>query len=330
MKKQIKIKFINGISYDVALREILNCVTDNYDFIESSSPDYILFGPYGNDIPPKGNYVRIAYYCENFKPDMSICEWAFGVPYETEVDHPKYLRIQWHGFDPNCLVKQNIDLDRIIETKTRFCNFVYSNSVHIREDFFQRLSKYKHIDAPGKSMNNMNTIDGDMTKNIWQRKQEFLSNYKFTIAMENYSYPGYNTEKLLDPMLVNSLPIYLGNPKIHLHFNTNSFINAHEYIGINNSVIVNSLQYISQPDFKDIRLGSSANLLERITRRSKAIGRQFKYIIEFRDFEALIELIIEVDRDDNLYAKYLIEPWYYDNTPPSNQHVINRWREIFE
>src|SRR5207249_8371440 len=55
-----------------------------------------------------------------------------------------------------------------------------------------------------------NDVKGDM----WQRKRAFISQYKFTIAFENSSYPGYHTEKILDPMMVDSLPIYWGNPCI--------------------------------------------------------------------------------------------------------------------
>src|SRR6185437_5132720 len=45
------------------------------------------------------------------------------------------------------------------------------------------------------------------------------------IAFENSSYPGYTTEKLIEPFFVNSVPIYWGNPKVGKDFNTNSFIN---------------------------------------------------------------------------------------------------------
>jgi alpha(1,3/1,4) fucosyltransferase len=328
-KKLIKIKLMNGINYQTAINEIFPCIRDRYDFVESPKPDYILFGPYGNDIPPKGDYIRIGYYCENFKPDLSICDWAFGVPYEHEINHPKYKRIEWHGFDPSSLVKRQIDIEEIVAKKTRFCNFLYSNRVPFREKFFQALSRYKPVDAPGKSMKNMPSIDTDRSGNIWQRKQNFLSEYKFTIAFENYSYPGYNTEKLLDPMIVNSLPIYFGNPEIYLHFNPNSFVNSHDYIKTNNSWLVNFLESSCQPDFKDVRPAIYNGFLDRLKRKSKEIGRDLKVKLKYKNFDNLIEKIIEIDRDDTLYANYLLEPWFYNNIPPSNAAVTDRWGEIF-
>ncbi|BAZ01854.1 hypothetical protein NIES37_58610 [Tolypothrix tenuis PCC 7101] len=330
MKKEIKIKFINGITYEAGIQEILNCVADKYSFVKTEKPDFIIFGPYGNDIPPKGEYIRIGYYCENMTPDMNLCDWAFGVPYEEEINNPRYMRIQWHGFDPNVLVKTNLDLDAQIAQKTKFCNFIYSNKVPLREQFYRALSKYKPVDAPGKSMNNMPGIDSTIQQTSkWKRKRDFLSQYKFTIAFENYSYPGYNTEKLLDPMVVNSLPIYWGNPYIGRHFNTNSFVNTHDYFKENRCPLLKFVELNSNADFKDMRPLTFIKPGDKIKRKFKSISREIKIKILYSSFDEIIEKIIEIDRDDTLYAKYLSEPWFYQNKPPSNESVVNRWQEIF-
>src|ERR1041385_5575671 len=97
VKKRIKIRYQNGLDAKTVKKSILNGLREEFDFFESDEPDFILFGPYGNDVPPKGNYVRIGYFCENIKPDLLICEWAFGIPREEEVNDPRYKRIQWHG-----------------------------------------------------------------------------------------------------------------------------------------------------------------------------------------------------------------------------------------
>ncbi|HEY9851381.1 MAG TPA: glycosyltransferase family 10 [Leptolyngbyaceae cyanobacterium] len=327
-KKRIKIKFTNGLNFVVGMRDILNFLTPYYEFIDSDEPDFVIFGPYGNDIP-QGNFVRIGYYCENIIPDLTICDWAFGIPYEEKVNNPRYMRIQWHGFDPESLIKKDINVEKIMAEKTKFCNFIYSHRVPFREKFYKVLAKYKPIDAPGKSMKNIDSIDTAHNQgDIWQRKKKFLSQYKFTIAFENYSYPGYNTEKLLDPMNVNSLPIYWGNPHIALHFNTKSFINAHEYMKINDSLVVNLLESLCYPDFKDIRPGMYRSLSDRVKRKLKSIGREIKINLQYTSFNDLIEKIIEIDKNDTLYKKYLLEPWLYQNTPPPNP-AISRWKEIF-
>jgi len=70
MRKQVRIKFTNGLSFESGVREILNVVLSEYEFIESERPDFVIFGPYGSDIP-KGAFTRIGYFCENMKPDLS-------------------------------------------------------------------------------------------------------------------------------------------------------------------------------------------------------------------------------------------------------------------
>jgi hypothetical protein len=329
-RKKINVRFTNGLSFESGVREILSVVASEYEFVESDRADFIIFGPYGSDIPT-GAATRIGYYCENIRPDLSICDWAFGMRYEEEVNDPRYRRIQWHGVDPNSLVKNTFNVDEVVRTKSRFCNFVYSNQVPFRERFCAELSKYKRVDAPGISMNNMAGIDshngnsGDM----WQRKRAFISQYKFTIAFENSSYPGYHTEKLLDPMMVGSLPIYWGNPSIDRHFNPHSFVNAHEQLKANGSRVVEFLDANCQREFS-ASSDRKGVLSARVTRRLKHVGQAVKTRLQYdANFDKLIERIIEIDRDESLYARYLSEPWFHNNTPPSNDAVVQRWREIF-
>lgn len=337
MKRLIQIKFQNGLTFDRFKNDVfkIHNLTDEFDFEESNKPDFIIFGPYGNDLPKiSKQYKRIGYFCENITPDLSICEWAFGIPLETQINSPKYKRIQWHGLDPNSLIKRIDDneIDRIINTKNKFCNFLYSNAVPYREKFFEALSKYKRIDAPGKSMNNMPSIDTLFNGNIWERKRKFISDYKFTIAFENYSAPGYQTEKLYDALLTNSLPIYCGDPHINNVFNTKSIFNAFEILEPNYPTIVQQLEKYSQMDFKDILPQYFTNVRYRLKRKIKSFGRELKMKIEFNNlnYKALVEKIIEIDSNEDLYIQMLKEPWLNNNIIPDNTFSKNRWIEIFK
>jgi hypothetical protein len=89
-----------------------------------------------------------------------------------------------------------------------------------RNYFFHELSNYKIVDSGGRFLNN--------TGLPVENKMEFIKDYKFVIAFENSSYPGYTTEKLIEPFLVNSIPIYWGNPVVGKDFNTKSFINIED------------------------------------------------------------------------------------------------------
>ena len=156
-------------------------------------------------------------------------------------------------------------MDKIKKDKTKFCNFLYSQEFSFRNKFFKELNKYKHIDAPGMCMNNMKSITLDSPRNSrgsdrWAiEKLKFLNQYKFTIACENTINHPYTTEKLVHPLLVNSIPIYMGNKNVGRDFNTESFINYSDFKGMKEFIEhikkVDSddelyRQYLEQPIFK--------------------------------------------------------------------------------
>ncbi|MBU2634345.1 MAG: glycosyltransferase family 10 [Nanoarchaeota archaeon] len=182
--------------------------------------------------------IKIFYTEENVRPDMSKCDWAFSFCYDREFKHPRHLRLPSYfvrGFGEN-LIKKGIDFQKIKKEKTKFCNFLYSNDVEYRNRFFKELNKYKRVDAPGMCMNNMPPL-GDYknpgeSRNAFswlEEKNEFLRKYKFTIAFESFKSEGYTTEKMTQPMAVNSIPIYFGNPLISRDFNPESFINVKNF-----------------------------------------------------------------------------------------------------
>jgi hypothetical protein len=195
---------------------------------------------------PEGNYIKIFCGSEHIKPDMHKCDWAFSTHFENEINNQRHMRIPcWIINDFNIgkkaipPIKKNIDFNAIKKEKTRFCNFIYSQDIYKRNDFFKKLSKYKKIDAPGRCMNNMPPISNDTPKksraspNWVKDKLKFIKKYKFTIAFENAELSGWLTEKLTHPMLVNSIPIYFGHKDVSKEFNTKSFINYYDFNDIN-------------------------------------------------------------------------------------------------
>ncbi len=141
---------------------------------------------------------------------------------------------QWYysglrNSDDSLIKVSNFTDDELINRK--FCNFVYSNNVNsdpIRDRFFHELSKYKRVDSGGRHLNNIGKPIPD--------KLSFIKDYKFSIAFENSSVPGYTTEKLLEPIITRSLPIYYGNPLVHLDFNKDSFIHVKNYTDFDRSI----------------------------------------------------------------------------------------------
>ncbi len=104
--------------------------------------------------------------------------------------------------------------------------------------FIKELDKYKKIDLGGKMYNNI----GRSVAN----KINFLSEYKFSIAMENSEADGYLTEKLFDAFLAGTIPIYYGD------YMMDEFINPKSFILIRNkNDLKEKIEYIKKIDNDD-------------------------------------------------------------------------------
>ena len=77
---------------------------------------------------------------------------------------------------------------------------------------------------------------------------DFIKDYKFVISFENSSFLGYTTEKLVEPMLMNSIPIYWGNPEVEIDFNTKSFVNINDF-----KTYDEAIEYIIELDRDDVK-----------------------------------------------------------------------------
>jgi len=61
-------------------------------------------------------------------------------------------------------------------------------------------------------------------ENLWPDKSEATVPYRFSIVIENDSYPTYYTEKVTDCFASATIPVYWGAPDIHEHFNMDGII----------------------------------------------------------------------------------------------------------
>ncbi len=197
----------------------------------SDDPEFVIFAYVGKRRRDylRWNCVRIFYTGENIQPDWSACDWAFSFEHTP---HPRHFRLPHWPFyvDPTLLVKPpGHDPEWVRAGKNRFCAFVVSNPLcRTRNAFFKKLSRYKPVDSGGKVFNTLGYRVGD--------KQAFLRDYKFTIAFENESHPGYTTEKIVEPMLADSIPIYWGDPLVGRDFDSRSFLSAHDSCSLDDLV----------------------------------------------------------------------------------------------
>lgn len=255
--KQIQIDFIDfWDGFSKTDNFIFNTLIKKYDVvINSENPNYIFFSTFGYEHLYLNNkdIILIFFSGENITPDFNLTDYAIGSDHINFKN--RYLRLPLYTLYPSFsdLINENV-IDPEVVLNRNFCSFVYSNAAYAhpaRIEFFNELSKYKKIDAGGALFNNVGARVAD--------KILFIKNYKFNIAFENSMVDGYTTEKIMEPMSVNSLPIYWGNKAISEDFNTDSFINASDFSSWKQ--LVEYIEYLDTNDDEYLSLLSKPRLV---------------------------------------------------------------------
>ena len=234
------------------------------EFVEDN-PDYLIYNVFDKvDVFNKyNNSIKIAIYTENEMPDFNIGDYIIG---------------HYH-----IILKKPI--------RKKFCAAVISNCgisfAKFRLNFIDKLSEYKKVDMGGKCQNNINR----KVKN----KIEFLSNYKFSIAMENSDGDGYISEKIADSFLAGTIPIYFGD------YLLDEYINPKSYILIKGEKdIEKKIKYIQKLDQDD-------NLYKEMLKEKAIIDDNFGYKIDDIEIKSFLRHIFRQNknkafrRDDNYY-----------------------------
>ena len=230
--------------------EIIEGLENKYNFVFTpDNPDYLIFDVHDcKFINSKyDNSIKIALYTENIIPDFNKADYAIGFDNINYLD--RYFRkttLIWN-FESKYLNIKNKDFMNSrynsykSKIKKKFCGAVISNGKFtdgFRIKFIKEINKYKKVDMGGKFMNN---VGGPL-----RNKTEFLSSYKFSIAMENTEGQGYISEKILDSLIAGTIPIYYGGYMI------DEFINPKSIILIRNEKdMKNKIEYIKKIDNDD-------------------------------------------------------------------------------
>jgi hypothetical protein len=218
---------------------------DQNVIITNDNPDLLFFSCFGNR-HAQYSCKKIFWTGENVRPNFSSCDLSLSFDYSENQKNYRFpcYSIRWFEiltrerlYIPGIQIDENsLLLPKKYENKSGFCAFVHGNGgegynhwgnlqdgVVKRNELLTMLSDYKKVDSAGTWRNNMGyTVDG-------VAKFNFIKNYKFTFAIENSAFPGYVTEKMIDPMSVGSVPIYWGSEKAIEEFNPKSFVNAHNF-----------------------------------------------------------------------------------------------------
>lgn len=242
MKKKVKLRIRAGglLNDPKVLFNKLPYILDRFDFQDSDDFEYVLY--YNKQqVPPVCNATKIFLAREYRQIDMRKTDWALGAQYTTPYKNDKYLRYPnyvYHGAGTNLIKPHTYNPEEIYSKKSKFCAFVCRHDVNFRNSFFDALAKYKRVDSPGSSRNNTAPIGNfknpnasRYSPNMYQEQVEYYKQFKFAICFENLYGDGFTSERIYYAMLANCIPIYWGNPRVNLDFNTSSFVNFPDFAG---------------------------------------------------------------------------------------------------
>jgi hypothetical protein len=104
-----------------------------------------------------------------------------------------------------------------------FCTFIVSNpKCAIRNKLFNRLNEYKKVSSMGRYANN---TGGVLHAPYWSQTYfNVIAGHKFMICGENTKMTTYSTEKIANPYIAGTIPIYWGSHNIKNIFNKDSML----------------------------------------------------------------------------------------------------------
>ncbi len=253
----------------------MGLLRQRYEVELSEQPDFLVYSVFGKK-HLQYDCVRIFYSGENISPNFNVADYAMA--FDDMEYGDRYLRLPVYYLKWYCWAKRLPPREWSDEEllQRKFCNFIYSNGKHAdekRERVFHLLSQYKRVDSGGRYLNNIGGMVGD--------KAAFQQQYKFSIAFENGSAPGYTTEKIYEALVNKTVPIYWGNPEVWKDFNPEAFVNVHD----------------------------------------------------FSSLEAVVERVIELDRDDAQYLRMVKTPFlnngrFYRDL--NDEKILDFFGKIFE
>lgn len=225
--KEIKINFVDfWPGFDKTNNYFYNLLVQKYKVIFDENPDVLFYSCYNKEYL---NYTcpRIFYTAENIRPDFLACDFAFSFDYNTRKNHfrlPLYsMYVELLGMlDKLETINTREEARRIWRAKSKFCCMVVSNPNSTKRlEFFNNLSNVKQVDSGGSVLNNIGGRVAD--------KSEFIKDYKFVISFENSEHDGYTTEKIMEPIYKDCIPIYWGNKLVDKDFNSKRFIDYNKF-----------------------------------------------------------------------------------------------------
>lgn len=228
MSSSLTVKFIDfWPAFDIYNNKFIDALRAKFQVISlkpdnPAKPDLLFYSRCGLGNHYKYNdCVKIFYTGENDYPNFNECDYSISF-HDIDVNG-RNLRYPLYALETSTEAIPKIKPNKDMASR-EFCSLVMSNSDMCdprRIQIIEAVNNYREIASGGKFRNNI----GHRVDN----KLEFLSKYKFNLALENSYVDGYVTEKIADAFISATVPIYWGGKSVLSDFNPAAFINAADY-----------------------------------------------------------------------------------------------------
>lgn len=211
------------VKYNVTVLHCDNC---------TDKPQVLFFSAFGNKHLEYSDCIKIYFTGENDVPDFNLCDYAISF-HNIGFDH-RHLRYPLYAtYSEYDVIKKglHLPLDDQELLQRDFCSVVISNittSDPMREDIWLKLDAYRPVASGGRYRNNIGAPVDDKT--------EFISRFKFNLALENSMVDNYTTEKIVESFAAYTVPVYWGNKNVGKEFNKEAFIDVSDFATVDRAV----------------------------------------------------------------------------------------------
>ena len=214
----------------------INKLGIKFKIVKPKKADVLFFSCFGNQNLEYTDAKKIFFLSEdfnleNFNYDYSISHVPTSVESSSNFRLPLWkMYLDWFDVTTYTNPEYLIPLEYIDKKnefnnipKNDFCSIVYSSEYFFRDKYIDLVSTYKDVDVFGKNKYGNLLPEGEYYK------LEKLSNYKFSLAMENEISRGYLCEKLIHAKIAGNIPLFYGDDYAKIDFNPNSFIHITDF-----------------------------------------------------------------------------------------------------
>lgn len=227
-----------------------------------------------------------------------------------------------------------------LETKKEI-NIVPKNDVCViisnprgkeRTEFLNELEKHFNVCYAGGYKNNIGTA---LTPQYNTKEyHSFVNQFKFIISMENSREDTYITEKLINGILSNIIPVYWGSDKVHDYINQDRFLNLKDIHNTND--IIEKIKYLQKnPNewLKMVNNNAFPNIENKLERTIENIANDIKCVFTENCWDNISHVccvsnpIFEPDRCKmlkDLFKGQNIDDCFIKYISPTYKHTITQ------